>query len=98
MSGRIVAEFLVLAAGEEAFGQVLEALRKVLADLDRDLSAGLVRWDGEAKDAYRRAHLEWRAAADDMADQLDGLRKVIGVGNRNYGRSLAANLRMWRGE
>jgi WXG100 family type VII secretion target len=92
-----MAELAALAAGEEAFEEILGALREVLASLDRDLSAGLARWDGEAKDAYRHAHRVWRAAADDMAKQLDHLRKVIGVGHRNFERSLAANVRMWQG-
>lgn len=97
MSDRIVAELAGLAEGERAFEEILGALRDVLADLDRGLSAGLVQWDGAAKDAYRHAHEQWQAAADDMAGRLDRLRKVLGVSHRNYGRSLAANVRMWQG-
>jgi uncharacterized protein YukE len=97
VSGRLVAELAVLARGEEAFGQVLSELRAVLAELDQNLSSGLVAWTGEAKATYERTHREWRAAADDMADGLDRLRRVIGVGHRNYGRSLAANVAMWHG-
>ena len=97
VSGRIVAELGVLAEGEGAFGEVLKAFRGVLEDLDRNLSAGLAAWDGEARAAYQHAHGVWRAAADDMAGRLAGLEKVIGVGHRNYRRSLAVNVTMWHG-
>lgn len=97
MGGRIVAELAVLADGEQAFEQVLMALRDELAGLDAELAQNLSAWDGDAKAAYRQAHATWRAAADDMAERLAGLKKVLGVGHRNYGRSLAANVSMWHG-
>ena len=97
MNGRIVAELAALAEGEEAFEQVLGALRGVLEDLDRKLASGLTAWDGDARSAYQHAHRLWRASADDMADQLGWLKNLIGVGHRNYGRSLAANVTMWHG-
>ncbi|MCO5968916.1 WXG100 family type VII secretion target [Actinoallomurus soli] len=97
MSDRIRAELAALAAGERAFAEVLKSLRKTLADLERDLSSDLDSWDGDARLAYEHSREAWRAAADDMAHRLDGLKKVIGVAHRNYGRSLSANVRMWRG-
>jgi WXG100 family type VII secretion target len=97
MDGRIQAELAALSKGEAAFEEVLAAVRGLLHELDRGLSRHLAEWDGDAKAAYRRAHREWRAAADDMADSLDDLKKVIGVAHRNYGRSIRANLAMWHG-
>jgi WXG100 family type VII secretion target len=97
MSGRIVADLAAMEEGEQAFATVLRTLRKVLADLDSETAGSLVEWDGDAEAAYRAAHAAWCSAADDMAERLDGLRKVIGVGHRNYRRSLSANVTMWQG-
>ncbi|MCO5994758.1 WXG100 family type VII secretion target [Actinoallomurus rhizosphaericola] len=98
MDDAIRVELAALSKGEAAFEQVLKAVRRLLHDLDRDLSRQLAEWDGDAKAAYQRAHEEWRAAADDMADQLDGLKKVIRTAHHNYGRSLQANMTMWNAE
>lgn len=95
MGDRIVAEFAALEEAAAGFGRVLGALRRQLASLDRDLQASLVRWDGDAARAYRTAHREWHAAADDMAERLAALHKVIVTAHRNYGVSLDTNVTMW---
>lgn len=95
MKDRIVAEFAVMEEAAVGFGQVLDALRRELADLDHDLRASLVRWDGDAARAYRTAHGEWQAAAHDMAERLAALRKVIVAARGNYGVSLDTNVTMW---
>lgn len=97
MNGRIVVELEVLAQGEEAFEQVLKALRKELEELDHSLSGGLAAWTGDAKEAYEDAHAKWHAAANDMAESLEHLRNIIGEGHHNFRQSLSANLRMWHG-
>lgn len=95
MGDRIVAEFAALEEAAAGFGRVLEALRRQLGDLDRDLQASLVRWDGDADRAYRTAHGEWQAAAEDMAARLAALHQVIVTARRNYGTSLDTNVTMW---
>jgi WXG100 family type VII secretion target len=97
MGDRIVAEFVALEETASGFGRVLEALRRQLADLDRDLQASLVRWEGDAARAYRIAHGEWQAAAEDMAERLAALHRVIVTAHRNYGASLNTNITMWDG-
>ncbi|GAB3988331.1 hypothetical protein GCM10029978_110440 [Actinoallomurus acanthiterrae] len=90
-----MAELAAMEKAAAGFGQVLEAVRRALADLDRDLQASLVRWDGDAARAYRTAHGEWKAAAHDMAEQLAALRKVITTAHAHYHVSLDTNVTMW---
>jgi WXG100 family type VII secretion target len=95
MGDRIVAEFAALEEAAAGFGRVLQALQRQLADLDRDLQASLVRWEGDAARAYWIAHGEWQAAADDMAERLAALHRVIVTARRHYGVSLKTNVTMW---
>lgn len=95
MGDRIVAEFAALEEAAAGFERVLGALRRQLGDLDRDLQASLVRWEGNAGQAYQAAHDEWQAAADDMAERLAALHKLIVTARRNYGTSLNTNVTMW---
>jgi WXG100 family type VII secretion target len=93
----IAADLALLERAEVDFGRELARLRRVLAELDRSLRDSLVSWSGEASRAYWRAHDEWVAAAEDMAERLAGLQQVIATAQHNYGRSLGVNLAMWDG-
>jgi WXG100 family type VII secretion target len=95
MTGRVAADFVALENGTKDFEHVLDVLRKTLAGLDQDLRASLGRWEGEASRAYWPAHDRWQAAADDMAERLGWLHKVLLAAHRNYRSSLDANLKMW---
>ncbi|GAA4619374.1 hypothetical protein GCM10023195_87540 [Actinoallomurus liliacearum] len=90
-----MAEFAVLEKAAREFEAVLVILRRELAELDRDLRASLVSWEGDAANAYWVAHDEWQAAADDMAEQLASLRRTLVTAHGNYRTSLHANVTMW---
>jgi uncharacterized protein YukE len=51
---------------------------------------------GAARSAYQDAYDEWHAAADDMAEALAGLRRVIAHAHGNFRSAHGANLKMWR--
>jgi WXG100 family type VII secretion target len=95
VAGLIAADLARLEQAEAQFGKELARLRKLLAELDHGLRDSLARWSGEASRAYWRAHAEWMAAAEDMAERLASLHQVIGAAHRNYGKSLGVNLAMW---
>jgi WXG100 family type VII secretion target len=61
------------------------------------LRAHLSEWTGDARAAFDVAHAQWRAAADDMAQTLARLGRVIQTARANYQSVRATNLRMWRG-
>ena len=92
-----MANFEHLEDAEDAFNQTLGALRETLSELDRKLISTLSEWEGDAKEAHRQAHQEWRAAANHMADRLAWLKRVISTSHRNYRASHAANQTIWSG-
>jgi WXG100 family type VII secretion target len=94
---RILADFAYLEDAEDAFSQILGALRQTLNELDRNLMSTLSEWEGEARDAHQQAHREWRATASHMADRLARLKKVISISHQNFRSSRAANQTIWRG-
>jgi WXG100 family type VII secretion target len=97
INGRIFVDLSKVALGEDEFQQILHALRSRLDRLDAELRASLGEWSGEAQAAYRVAHAQWQAAADDMAGRLAWLRSVLGTAHQNYHNARATNLGMWHG-
>jgi len=97
INGHIYVDLSVVAAGEDEFQQVLNALRGQLDKLDGELQASLSRWSGDAQDAYQIAHAQWQAAASDMASSLAWLRGVLSTAHQNYQSARATNLGMWQG-
>jgi WXG100 family type VII secretion target len=95
VAGLIAADLTRLERAEADFRGELARLRRLLAELDRELRGSLERWSGDAAREYWLAHAEWMAAADDMTDRLAWLHQVIATAHRNYGKSLGANLAMW---
>ncbi|MCO5973358.1 WXG100 family type VII secretion target [Actinoallomurus soli] len=95
MSNRIVVDLSKVEQAISGFERVLAALRRHLADLDRDLQASLASWDGDAASAYWVAHNEWQAAAADMAERLASLRGTLVTAHGNYRTSLQTNVTMW---
>lgn len=94
---RIVASFAHLEDGEDAFRQILGALREALDELDRKLMSTLSEWEGEARDAHQQAHREWCGAAHHMADRLAWLKRVLETSHKNFRSSHSANQLIWRG-
>ena len=85
-----------VAAAEDEFLQVLQALQGQLDKLDAELQASLSQWSGEAQAAYQAAHARWQAAASDMARSLAWLQGVIRIAHQNYNSAHATNIGIWR--
>jgi WXG100 family type VII secretion target len=86
-----------VATVEDEFQQVLYALQEHLEQLDAQLRMSLSEWTGDAQAAYRAAHAEWRAVADDMASRLGWLHGVIRTARENYCSARTTNMAMWQG-
>jgi WXG100 family type VII secretion target len=95
VTDRIAAEFGVLEKTAEEFQQTLDALKKVLTELDRDLRGSLERWEGDASEAYWKARDRWQKASADMAERLAWLHRVIVTAHGNYRISQVTNVKMW---
>lgn len=97
INGHIYVDLSTVASTEDEFEQVLHALQDQLNQLDNELRTSLSEWTGEAQAAYHVAHARWRAAADDMARVLAGLRSVLRTAHQNYHSARTTNIGMWRG-
>lgn len=91
----IAGDFGAFAEAEEAFEEIHGALTETLDELDGKLRAGLSRWEGDAVQAYWRAHDEWRAAADDIRAHLKWLHSVLTTAHGNFGNARDTTISMW---
>lgn len=91
----IQAEFAAFGEAERCFERALQELETVLDGLDRELGRSLVEWDGEARDAYTRAHARWDRSSRDLHAELARLHQAIARAHRNFRSSSNTNVRMW---
>lgn len=74
-----------------AFEKRAEALA---THIDRQVAELHASWSGEAADAHRARHEEWKAAADRMQQAVVELRQAAHTAHRNYCEAVELNLAM----
>lgn len=84
-----------LADVVERLGRLDAHLETVLADVERRVTDLHGTWSGEAAQAHREAHAEWRRGAERMRAGLATMRSIAATAHANYTGAAVTNLRMW---
>lgn len=84
-----------LADVVERLGKLDAQLESVLANVERRVDELHLTWSGEAAQAQRAAHEEWRQGATQMRTGLATMRSIAATAHANYTAAAATNVRMW---
>jgi WXG100 family type VII secretion target len=92
---RITADFNALEQLESSFGNISEAIERLLGELRASITALNESWTGAANEAFQAAAQQWSRAADDIPERLNELQRLIVTARSNYQAAQDANLRTW---
>ncbi|MFQ6397544.1 WXG100 family type VII secretion target [Nocardia sp. KC 131] len=85
-------QILALVAKARSIGQQIE---QRIADVERDVAALHIEWEGSAAEAHRTKHDTWQREMQDMKSALTELETAAGAARDRYLANVEHNKRMW---
>ncbi|WP_067463989.1 WXG100 family type VII secretion target [Nocardia amamiensis] len=83
---------LTLVDKARRIGQQIE---QRIADVEREVAALHIEWEGSAADAHRSKHDTWHREMNDMKTALAELENAVRAARDRYLANIAHNRRMW---
>ncbi|MEU4344103.1 WXG100 family type VII secretion target [Nocardia sp. NPDC023852] len=84
----------ILALVEKA-RQIGQRIEQRIADVEREVAALHIEWEGSAAEAHRTKHDTWHREVNDMKSALEGLESAARAARDRYLANIAHNQRMW---
>jgi WXG100 family type VII secretion target len=91
----LLVSFPALAQASGDIHAALGKMREQLAELDRVAAPLVASWDGAAKDAYLVRQSSWRRAADELATNLEEIRRALDAASDRYAMTERNNTRLF---
>ncbi|MFE9321866.1 MULTISPECIES: WXG100 family type VII secretion target [unclassified Nocardia] len=85
-------QILALVAKARLIGQQIE---QRIADVEREVAALHIEWEGSAAEAHRAKHDTWQREMQDMRTALAELETAARTARDRYLANVAHNKRMW---
>jgi WXG100 family type VII secretion target len=93
---KLVVDFAELRGLAGGIDKRIDAIGRLLDDLDAKVTALTELWDGAASEGFRRTQAEWMAAAQDLRVRLAGIRDLVITAHDNHATAVRTNTAMWR--
>jgi WXG100 family type VII secretion target len=92
----LVVDFASLQPLASGIDNRIEQISELLDDLQSKIDTLTAQWIGASSDAFRHAHANWLAAAEDLRTRLTGIRDLVRTAHNNHASAVHTNVGMWR--